>query len=357
MSVKTRKGHLITKEDGSPFREELKYLGNCEFYVTKMPNAPREIDWMRKNHQVIERYTRKTALKEDYVGIFICSDPKGNELLATLEPPAHDKWDTTQAKDEKFTSLYGNNYGEKALSEIKNWTRNILKGLRREDLLEAGEFLDLSNFLPMDEEEILSGNLLKKNIKKAEFETAAERHTDATNKGTITPPKKKKILKPLDEDNTSSDDSNKLPGEDEPNTQGNDDNNNDNNNGNTNGSGSSNGKNEDPKDDKEQDSKNQKSGNFSEVYYRIFKLPTRDNTYRIKLSPSTDFKGNLSLSAKGEENSSENINISSIVNTTLSNIKHKDNRLLDIELKKDSKVSIDIEVDSNLKLALELKNE
>ena len=72
-------------------KEHLPILGCCDFYVFKQKEAKDRILYMRKPCMLVTDRTNGTNY--GFYGVFVCSDPTGNEILRSAENPAHNEWD------------------------------------------------------------------------------------------------------------------------------------------------------------------------------------------------------------------------------------------------------------------------
>ena len=96
----------------------LANAGKCRLHLLlAKKDLPKKICLVRQTGMVIDYYSPKVTFLP-FSGLFVCEDKKGNSLLKTLEPPRHDKWDTTRAEDSRAA---------KALTELKEWIKEEVK--------------------------------------------------------------------------------------------------------------------------------------------------------------------------------------------------------------------------------------
>ena len=72
-------------------QQRLPRLGNVRFYVFKSKQGTDRIQYMRSPRMLVK--AQKNNSNYGFFGVFLCDDPKGNNILRTMEGPAHDEWD------------------------------------------------------------------------------------------------------------------------------------------------------------------------------------------------------------------------------------------------------------------------
>ena len=72
------------------FEDNIEYLGDVKFIISKNQNYQGRIANFRKSKMLI--YKDSSQLYKGYCGIFVCSDPVGNEILKKLENATHTEW-------------------------------------------------------------------------------------------------------------------------------------------------------------------------------------------------------------------------------------------------------------------------
>ena len=100
------------------FEQRLPTAGNCRLHLlVGKRDLPKKVRLVRATGMVIDLYTPRIGLLP-FSGLFVCTDPEGNRLLRSLEPPRHDKWDPKRE---------GEPDAPKALTELKAWIRETLR--------------------------------------------------------------------------------------------------------------------------------------------------------------------------------------------------------------------------------------
>ena len=119
----------------------LSHLGPVELWLTRGDESfPNQIVLSRKTGMIIDfRRTRGVIFR--FSGFFRCTNEKGNELLRSMEPPAHDLWDPD--RPEKGS-------GTKALTELYTWLRQCVGELQPVSQETVIDIPDLQKYLPDD---------------------------------------------------------------------------------------------------------------------------------------------------------------------------------------------------------------
>lgn len=116
----------------------LPTVGDVELRVVteNVPDGFRFTQLMRKPLMKVENI-RHQVVSLPYAAVFVCRDEKGNELLRSIEPPAHDHWNTR-----------GTRSNARAVDEIKVFIREALRELVPASLGDRAEVRGLARFLP-----------------------------------------------------------------------------------------------------------------------------------------------------------------------------------------------------------------
>lgn len=76
---------------------ETQHLGKISFYAMKKKGANDKVVYMRAPMMVVFAKKRQTAY--GYYGVFLCTDPEGNEKLKKMENSRHDEWKSFNWRD------------------------------------------------------------------------------------------------------------------------------------------------------------------------------------------------------------------------------------------------------------------
>ncbi len=122
------------------FKKNLETLGNVRFHFLQIANKINYVAMMRRSHMVI--YAKMFHYASPYAGVFICDDPKGNEELKKMEPPAHNLWDPNRNEQK----------GREIIKEIQEWIRSCLNQMKEERKAEVLDVPELERYLPLSED-------------------------------------------------------------------------------------------------------------------------------------------------------------------------------------------------------------
>lgn len=140
---------------GKSFRKKgsLPSLGSVRLFIALADDFPKRIQMMRGSKMLIDYYAPK-ILRDGFAGVFICDSKEGNEMLRSLEPPAHDKWVAERQE-----------YGKKVMKELYGWIKDCMKELSEKSGGKPDEIPDLNKYLPEagqeDDEPIAAGDSKK----------------------------------------------------------------------------------------------------------------------------------------------------------------------------------------------------
>lgn len=137
---------LMSLQDNNNVIEEeseMAILGRCQLRLIVAEGLPKRICILR-NGMFITDYLpglKRFPDFKEFVGVFQCMNDKGNELLRSMEPPRHDGFDPERLidKDEQRR-------GKKALKDISEWAREMLKRHAKEPIEDITEIDELREF-------------------------------------------------------------------------------------------------------------------------------------------------------------------------------------------------------------------
>lgn len=125
------------------FEDNVKPFGKVELFV-KTGLGNKTVLGMRKPLMKIHTFKKFKSAYDDFAGVCIVLDDKGNGLLKNIEPPAHNEWNPdfcrtdSCAKKEDFTAL-------------TKWIHNNIKSMYDDSNKNPEEIDDLAKYLPYDE--------------------------------------------------------------------------------------------------------------------------------------------------------------------------------------------------------------
>jgi hypothetical protein len=128
------------------FVENIPILGECVFYLLKEDCTKDKIIYMRRPLMLV--YGKRTQTSYGVFGVFVCSNPKGDEILRSIENPAHDEWKATNWRDKNGRIVED---GTLALEEIHNFRQRCFAELFSNSQETALEITGLDDLLYIPE--------------------------------------------------------------------------------------------------------------------------------------------------------------------------------------------------------------
>jgi len=127
--------------------QEIDVLGRCRISILLGEDLPKRVVVLR-NGMVINDQLDKLKRFNDYKGfvaVVECESPKGNELLRSMEPPAHDNFEP-----ELLPDLKAKRRGKKALKLLQEFVRESLKRHARDPVAEVTAIDELADYFADD---------------------------------------------------------------------------------------------------------------------------------------------------------------------------------------------------------------
>lgn len=142
--------------DSSCRDKEFPSLGHCKIWVLKQDGAPKRVALLRKTGMLITddpKGLKRWVGHADFVGVFMCESPKGNELLRAMENPQHNAFEPERAIESKRKQC------KKALKEMCDWIRSCIDSLAKPEETEVSPIDELAEFFPdLDAPETIAGD-------------------------------------------------------------------------------------------------------------------------------------------------------------------------------------------------------
>ena len=129
------------------FTESLPILGECTLYLTKSETPKDKIIYMRRPLMLV--YGKRTQTSYGVFGTFVCTNPKGDKILQSLENPAHDEWKASNWRDSNNRVV---DKGSDALNEIHDFIMRCFASLFSNAEDTALEITDLDELLYIPED-------------------------------------------------------------------------------------------------------------------------------------------------------------------------------------------------------------
>jgi len=128
------------------FFKKLDLLGDCKLDILLQEKAPKKVAYMRKSRMLIK--SRHYRSPKPFIGVFICDDKQGNEILRELEPPQHNDWEPKRKE-----------YGAKVLNILENWIKECLKELTTSEDVDSVAIPGLEKYFQLPEDYDYEGNV------------------------------------------------------------------------------------------------------------------------------------------------------------------------------------------------------
>ncbi len=144
----------LASKDNLTEDQQNRVLGHCRMHILLGEDLPKKVVVLR-NGMVITDQLDKLKRFSDYkgfVGVVECISPKGNELLRSMEPPAHNDFEPerlAEPKDRKQARL--------ALKHLAEFVRDCLKRHARDPVTEVTSIDELADYFA-DEDETKSSD-------------------------------------------------------------------------------------------------------------------------------------------------------------------------------------------------------
>ena len=127
------------------FEEKLPLLGETHLYIYKHPEAKNRITYMRKPLMKVSANKFPDFNSGKFYGLFVCTDPKGNEKLRKMENPAHSEWDSKNWKGDD--TIRTNPEAQNVEKEYKDFIRGCLEKAFQSEHSDTMEIEGLEDFL------------------------------------------------------------------------------------------------------------------------------------------------------------------------------------------------------------------
>jgi len=139
--------HTGKNENFKSFLKKLPVLGSVRFYVYRNEHLSNKICFLRKPSMIVYKETNNKL--NGYSGVFVCEDPKGDEILMEMENPAHNEWNSSN-----YLTLEGDkhNDGIEAKRQINSFINSCLEELAADDVGSSTTVLGLDEYLYIPED-------------------------------------------------------------------------------------------------------------------------------------------------------------------------------------------------------------
>lgn len=124
--------------------ENFEDLGSVELHVLPGQHFPKRVAMVRQTGMVVF-YKGHFQTPMKFAGVMRATGTGINELLRSLEPPSHSKWETERHEDPAFA--------RKIVKRLYDWVRECVKETSQAGVEEEYDFEGMQQFLPDDLEE------------------------------------------------------------------------------------------------------------------------------------------------------------------------------------------------------------
>lgn len=128
---------VITEES------EQRDLGLCKIKILIGENLPKRVCALRNGMFITDNLNRLKRFSDfkDFVAVFHCQSTKGNELLRAMEPPRHNDFEPARLSTNEDKKR-----GKKALEDLANWVKEMLKKHAKDPVSEVTEIDELKDY-------------------------------------------------------------------------------------------------------------------------------------------------------------------------------------------------------------------
>jgi len=139
--------HANKNENFIEFKDKLSVLGEVKYFVYKNDELSNKTCFLRKPNMVVYKETNNKL--NGYSGVFVCEDPKGDEILMKMENPAHNEWNSSN-----YLTLEDTRHpdGKEAKKQINTFIKDCLEELASEDVGSSTTVLGLDEYLNIPED-------------------------------------------------------------------------------------------------------------------------------------------------------------------------------------------------------------
>ncbi|MFM9281358.1 hypothetical protein [Paenibacillus jiagnxiensis] len=134
----------FTRKEPYFFEPNFKNRGTIELYLKLGSDQNNTIAMFRKTGMMIKQRQFRSPLK--FSGVFIASGDEMNKLLKKMEPPKHDDWISSRAKERGAS---------KVLSDMYGWIAEQIKSLVRQNTGDTMDLEGISQYLADDNDDII----------------------------------------------------------------------------------------------------------------------------------------------------------------------------------------------------------
>lgn len=123
-------------------------LGHCRLHVLVGENLPKKVAFLRNGMLITAELAglRRFGEFKEFSAVLECLSPKGNAMLRSMEPPAHNDFEPA-----RLAAGPPQKAGRVALKEVAEWVRSMLRRHAQDPVEEVTEIDELAEFFGDDE--------------------------------------------------------------------------------------------------------------------------------------------------------------------------------------------------------------
>ena len=244
----------LTSPDAVVVEHEFKRLGKVQVRLLVRDGAQKRIAMFRgTGMRIFERKGFRTPV--EFAGVFICQNDKGNEFLRHLEPPSHNDWEPERSDSPKEAA--------EEINALYAWLRKAVGELNPITASDQLEVPGLEEYLPDDSDELFDQNA---SIGEGDPKAPSPRVLEGKSRLPRTPP----ITGPGDDDDDDHGKGRKIK-------------------------------------KKKPRKPGAGEGTLVDAEYRIFKVPSANDTYAMRLRIPGKGKYTISLASVGDDGRAEGV--------------------------------------------------
>jgi hypothetical protein len=129
--------------------QENRELGNCEMRIIVGDQFPKRVAILRNGMLITDQMDRLKRFSDfkEFAAVIECHSKKGNELLRDMEPPRHHDFEPELLSPDEQPR------GQRALIQLAQWARDMLKRHARDPVSEISDVKELADYFPDDGDE------------------------------------------------------------------------------------------------------------------------------------------------------------------------------------------------------------
>jgi hypothetical protein len=139
--------HALSSTESVIEETENAGLGHCRLHILTSEGLPKRVAILRDGMLITSELTglRRFGEFKEFAAVFECVSAKGNSLLRSMEPPAHDNFEA-----DRLSTPPQQRAGRIALRELAVWVREMLRKHAQDPVADVSEIDELAEFFGDD---------------------------------------------------------------------------------------------------------------------------------------------------------------------------------------------------------------